>query len=166
MLTGTFLDTLWILPKGVLFATRAIATGVVVDISPVLILPPHESLEGTTLAHYTHTWPSEGDILMADDRNASDTVVSVDGNLPKVSRQALVLGLARMFNHKRIPNMACERDIPLQSIQYFTLRDIIEGEELCISYGPRPWSKDVDGAEKEDVVNEEETLSCDVDVFK
>jgi SET domain-containing protein len=70
-----------------------------------------------------------------------------------------------MFNHKRTPNVAWERDIPLQSIRYFALRDIAEGEELCISYGPKLWFKDVDGAEEEYVVNEEEALSCDVDVF-
>lgn len=103
---------------------------------------------------------------MADDRNASNTVVSVDGNLSQSLPAALVLGLASTFNHKGMPNIAWERDIPLQLIQYFTFRDIIEGEELCISYGPKLWFKDVDGAEEEDVVNEEEALSCDVDVFK
>jgi hypothetical protein len=152
-------------PKGRgVFATRAIAAGVVVDISPVLVLPTHES-DGTSLAHYTYTWPAEGDILDTSGRNASRSVSPVDGGLPKVSRQALALGLGSMFNHKRTPNTAWERDIPLQSIRYFALRDLAEGEELCISYGPKLWFKDVDGAEEEDVVNEEEALSCDVDVF-
>jgi uncharacterized protein len=94
----------------------------------------------------------------------SGSVTSVDKDLPKVSRQALALGLGSMFNHKRTSNIAWERDIPLQSIRYFALRDIAEGEELCISYGPKLWFKDVDGAE-EDVANEEEALLCDVDVF-
>ena len=134
------------------------------DISPVLILPTHES-EGTTIGHYTYTWPAERDALGTQSQSAPSSVVSLDGNIPKVSRQALALGLGSMFNHKRDPNIAWERDIPMESIRYFALRDIEEREELCISYGPKLWFKDVDVTEDKDVANEEEAVLCQVEVF-
>jgi uncharacterized protein len=127
-------------------------------------MPTHES-DGTTLAHYTYTWPAEGDTIDKPGRNAINSLASDNTGLPKQSRQALALGLGSMFNHQRIPNIAWERDIPRQTIRYYTLRDIAEGEELCISYGPKLWFADVDVVEGEDVVNEDEVLSCDVDVF-
>ena len=71
-----------------------------------------------------------------------------------------------MFNHMRLPNVGWERDIPSQSIRYFTVRDIMEGEELCISYGPKLWFDDADGsAEVDQGVNEDDILSLDADVF-
>jgi SET domain-containing protein len=71
-----------------------------------------------------------------------------------------------MFNHRRIPNVAWERSIATQSIRYFTLRDIDEGEELCISYGPKLWFNDVDGLEEEENEDGACVLSCADDVFK
>ena len=72
-----------------------------------------------------------------------------------------------MFNHNRTPNVAWERNIPTLSIRYFTLREISEGEELCISYGPKLWFKDADGPEEDKVPTETEgeVLSCGVDIF-
>ena len=72
-----------------------------------------------------------------------------------------------MFNHKRLPNVAWERNIPMQAIRYFTLRDIEEGEELCISYGPKLWFTDADGPE-DDVatIDEADTLSYETDIFE
>jgi uncharacterized protein len=139
--------------------------GVTVDISPVLLIPTHES-EGTTLAHYTYTWPAEGDILASQIQTAPNSKAFLNDNVPKVTRQALALGLGSMFNHSRRPNIAWERDIPTQSIRYFTLREIEGGEELCISYGPKLWFNDIDGP-IEDVatVDETDVFLCGVDVF-
>jgi uncharacterized protein len=124
-------------PKGRgVFATKTIPAGVTVDISPVLILPAHES-EATTLAHYTYTWPTEGDSLILQSKNASLLASPTEICATKVPQQALALGLGSMFNHKRMPNIAWKRDIHAQSIRYFTLREIAEGEELCISYGSK-----------------------------
>lgn len=85
----------------------------------------------------------------------------------KVSQQALALGLGSMFNHMRRPNVGWERDIATQSIRYFTIRDIMEGEELCISYRPKLWFDDADGPGEGDIaaVNEGDLLSLEVDVF-
>jgi uncharacterized protein len=41
-------------------------------------------------------------------------------------------------------NVGWERDIKNLLITYTTLRDIKEGEELCISYGPRLTFRDVE----------------------
>ena len=138
-----------------------------VDISPVLVLPANE-LEGTTLAHYTYTWPAEGDIISSENRSTPSSVSHPETIAVKVSRQALALGLGSMFNHMRIPNVGWERDIPTKSIRYFTIRDIMEGEELCISYGPKLWFDDADGPVEvaSSAVDVQSILSFDVDVFK
>ena len=58
--------------------------------------------------------------------------------------QAVVLGLGSMFNHSTYrQNVVWKRDLHLQCIAYKTMRDIEEGEELCISYG-RIWFVDAD----------------------
>lgn len=156
-----------------MFASRQIPQGTTVDVSPVLILPSHES-EGTTLAHYTYTWPAEEEKAAGSTQMniPASSVVSAATNSTscvtvKIPRQALALGLGSMFNHRRKPNVAWERNIATQSIRYFTLRDIDEGEELCISYGPKLWFNDADepGGEIE-VESETEILSCQVDVFE
>jgi SET domain len=154
------------------FASRQIPQGTTVDISPVLILPSHES-EGTTLGHYTYTWPAEDDKIAAStqtDIPAPSVLSAATRSTPfvvKKSRQALALGLGSMFNHRREPNVAWERNIATQSIRYFALRDIDEEEELCISYGPKLWFDDADGPEGEvEVEDGTEILSCHVDVFE
>lgn len=50
-----------------------------------------------------------------------------------------------MFNHSRNhQNIGWKRDVDNQLIIYYALRDINEGEELCISYGDRLTFEDVD----------------------
>lgn len=71
-----------------------------------------------------------------------------------------------MFNHKRIPNVAWKRDVPLQVIRYFTLRDIEAGEELCISYGAKLWFDDTDAPEADDSNDSHESFLFKVDVFE
>jgi uncharacterized protein len=104
---------------------------------------------------------------MPQNSNAPSSRPSGATSGEKVSRQALALGLGSMFNHMRRPNVGWERDITTQSIRYFTIRDIMEGEELCISYGSKLWFDDADGPSEEDIaaVNEEDILSLEVDVF-
>jgi SET domain-containing protein len=67
-----------------------------------------------------------------------------------VQTQALILGLGSMFNHSTLnQNVGWERDIKNLLITYTTLRDIKQGEELCISYGQRLTFKDVDEEDME-----------------
>ena len=154
-------------PKGRgVFATCKIPAGVVIDISPVLILPTHES-EGTLLAHYTYTWPAEGDVIIPNDQKSLLSSFSKSASGAKVARQALALGLGSMFNHTRRPNIGWERDIPRQTIRYYTLRDVEEGEELCISYGPKLWFDDADGPEEGNISDDEDNvMSLQADVFQ
>ena len=52
--------------------------------------------------------------------------------------QAIILGLGSMFNHSNInQNVVWIRDLEKSTVTYKTLRDIKQGEELCISYGDR-----------------------------
>jgi len=118
-----------------------------VEISPVLLFPKHES-DKTILAHYTFTWPADGDMIIPQPRQQVESAETAR-DIVKIPRQALALGLGSMFNHNRIPNVAWERQLLSESIRYFTLRDIEEGEELCISYGPKLWFVDADGSAEE-----------------
>lgn len=62
-----------------------------------------------------------------------------------MTTQAVVLGLGSMFNHSNIhQNVGWERDLANKLITYTSLRDIKEGEELCISYGQRLTFKDTE----------------------
>jgi SET domain len=60
--------------------------------------------------------------------------------------QALALGLGSLFNHSTLhQNIGWRRDLAIDCIVYTALRDIDEGEELCISYGSgRLWFPDAD----------------------
>lgn len=58
-----------------------------------------------------------------------------------------------MFNHSRLhQNVGWKRDLERDLIIYYALRDIREGEELCISYGDRLTFEDVD-ADADEVEN-------------
>jgi hypothetical protein len=111
--------------------------------------------------------PAEGDVIVANDRKSGSSGSSRTGSEAKASRQALALGLGSMFNHMRIPNVGWVRDIPRQTIRYYTLRVVKEGEELCISYGPKLWFVDADAPEEGDICEDEDhVLSLDTDVFQ
>ncbi|KXT02688.1 hypothetical protein AC578_1159 [Pseudocercospora eumusae] len=103
------------------FASAPIPAGTIIDISPVLILGIEENLnyiEHTSLYHYTYNW----------------STISPEGTPQK--SQAVVLGLGSMFNHSaQNQNVGWKRDLDRQVIVYRALKDIPEGEELCISYG-------------------------------
>jgi SET domain-containing protein len=61
------------------------------------------------------------------------------------SAQAVVFGLGSMFNHStQDQNVVWERDNEHRIITYRAWRDILAGEELCISYGSHLTFKDAD----------------------
>jgi SET domain-containing protein len=67
----------------------------------------------------------------------------LDGN--KKAGQALILGLGSMFNHSsQDQNVVWDRDVERSIITYRAARDILAGEELCISYGSHLTFKDAD----------------------
>jgi len=61
---------------------------------------------------------------------------------------AFAIGLGSMFNHSNKPNLGFQRDFANKLIRYSSLREIEEGEELCISYGPNLWFPDMEDAEE------------------
>ncbi|ESZ97140.1 hypothetical protein SBOR_2498 [Sclerotinia borealis F-4128] len=76
--------------------------------------------------------------------------------------QAIVLGLGSIFNHSTLyPNVGWERDIEHLLMTYTAIRDIKEGEELCISYGSRLTFEDIDTEAEalKEVGDENELLS-------
>lgn len=112
------------------FAAAPISAGTVIDTSPVLILGLKENvqhIEHTSLYHYTYNWPTK--------TTSGEAQMS----------QAVVFGLGSMFNHSsRDQNVGWKRDLDREVIVYQALRDISEGEELCISYGSRLTFVDAD----------------------
>jgi len=128
-----------------------------VDISPVLLFPKHES-DRTILAHYTFSWPAQGDkVIPRQMGSQEESAERIGEEIAKVPRQALALGLGSMFNHNRTPNVAWERQLSTESIRYFTIRDIEAGQELCISYGPKLWFEDTDAGPMTDETPDDET---------
>lgn len=133
-----------------IFASRKIPSGTVIDTSPVLVLDPKENaayIEKTVLYHYTYNWP-------LPDRLSQKMLKT----------QAVVLGLGSMFNHStRRQNIGWTRDLENEVIIYRALRDIDQGEELCISYGSRLTFVDADseseGADGEGEESESDVLS-------
>lgn len=112
------------------FAREEIRAGTIIEICPVLILDPTENrehIEKTSLYHYTYNWP-------------------ISNSSEKATRtQAVVFGLGSMFNHSSLhQNVGWQRDVPNELVIYRALRDIAQGEELCISYGDHLTFEDAD----------------------
>jgi SET domain-containing protein len=126
------------------FATSAIARGTLIEVSPVLVFAAEEwqrHARHTLLAHYTFRWRPAGSF-------------------------ALALGVGSLFNHSARPSVGWTRRIELEgergregegeggggggggAVAFTTLKDVAEGEELFISYGPQVWF-DAGGAEGE-----------------
>lgn len=64
--------------------------------------------------------------------------------------QAISLGLGSLFNHSsQDQNVGWERNLSTHTVTYTALRDIVQGEELCINYG-RLWFHDADAAQEEE----------------
>lgn len=96
---------------------------------------------GYTEAYNASNWP----YTLSEDGNGH---VNGDGK-PPTTTQAIILGLGSMFNHSNVQqNVGWERDIENRLITYSALRDIKEGEELCISYGQRLTFKDTEAEEE------------------
>jgi len=130
-------------PKGrAVHAAAPIPSGTTIDTCPVLILSPHENsahIEKTSLYHYTYNWPSPS---LTNGSNNNNTNTNSHGRT-----QAVVFGLGSMFNHSsQRQNVGWMRDLEREVVVYRALRDIGEGEELCISYGDHLTFEDADAS--------------------
>ncbi len=93
-----------------LFATRDIKKDELIEVSPVVISLSSEwkYLKKTVLFYYCFYWGED------------DT--------------AIALGLGSLFNHSYTPNVTFYNNEENQSIDFYALEDIKEGEELTINY--------------------------------
>jgi len=105
------------------FAKLAYASGDAVEIAPALLIDRWEL--GQCLVDYRFFTP---------DFRPVNSVVKV------------ALGVGSVFNHSRTPNLGYREasiegatHAQAQATFYYALRDIAEGEELCISYGDDWW---------------------------
>ncbi|CAD6450417.1 f9f9a738-fd71-4e55-ba28-9b6bc6a97c9b [Sclerotinia trifoliorum] len=137
-------------PKGRgIFASKAIPAHTILEVCPVLVLDPAENethIRKTELYHYTYNWPYTP-------KTQSSCEGTNGASKPPTTSQAVILGLGSMFNHSTLhQNVGWKRDVKNLLVTYTALRDIKEGEELCISYGSRLTFKDTE----EDALNEVE----------
>ena len=97
--------------KGV-FCSQDIETGIVVEISPVIVMPgtDRKLLDQTLLHDYIFEW--------GDDRN----------------KCCMALGYIAVYNHSYTSNCEYEMDYDNAMISIKTMTDIKAGEELLINY--------------------------------
>ncbi len=98
------------------FTTEDIATGTIVEISPVLVLDPEEraKVEQTILFDYIFEW---GDDLKG---------------------ACVALGYLSVYNHSYAANCIYEMDFEHELMQIRTVKPIKAGEELFINYNADP----------------------------
>lgn len=85
---------------------------------------------------------------------------------PPTTTQAVILGLGSLFNHStHQQNVGWIRDVPNKLITYKTLRDIKQGEELCISYGDRLTFVDADARLVHDADEEDEDVLAKIELI-
>jgi uncharacterized protein len=98
------------------FTTEDIATGTIVEISPVLVLDPDEraKVEQTILFDYIFEW---GDDLKG---------------------ACVALGYLSVYNHSYAANCIYEMDFEHELMQVRTVKPIKAGEELFINYNADP----------------------------
>lgn len=94
------------------YATRDIATGELVEASPVLILDAWEAnrLNPTILNCYVFEWDN-------------------------FDKSAIALGFGSLFNHSTKENLTYSNNYKNKTIEYMALCDIRKGEQLFIDYG-------------------------------
>ena len=97
-----------------LFATRHLRVGTVVEVAPVLLIPPEQVdvVDETVLRWYVFDWDGES--------------------------HAVVLGKASMCNHDAEPNVELVLDDGDQGpvAELTVTRPVRRGEELLLDYGP------------------------------
>lgn len=113
------------------FATRDIAAGEVIEVAPVVIVPPEqvERIYGTVLEFYVFDWYEDATAF------------------------AIALGTASLYNHSYLPNVRYGKRFDEGLIEFRALRDIRAGEELVSNYNGDPndrspvWFPTVDDGE-------------------
>lgn len=95
-------------------ALTSLVQGQLVEVAHCVLVPRQEYQQHsrhTVLEHYLFHSQSKGDMLLA-------------------------LGLGSLFNHSSRPNLNYRVDSARLIIRFYTVRPIMQGEELLIYYGP------------------------------
>ncbi len=94
------------------FARGTIRADELIERAPVIIIACEEArfIEETTLQYYWYDWKK-------DEESA-----------------AFVLGYGSVYNHSYEPNARYVRRFEDQMMDFLAIRDIAEGEEICINY--------------------------------
>jgi tRNA-specific adenosine deaminase 3 len=128
------------------FATRHIASGSIIEESPVLIISKDQWEEGKMddciLGEYGFCWRGGGMGIGLGSGKIYDSLnnaIEQDVNLGSISgpvgdRNRLVTNVASLFNHSSNPNVNYVRDFDKSVIRFTASREIHPGEELCICY--------------------------------
>lgn len=97
-----------------IFAQKRFVKGEIVEIGPVVVIPPEQVslIEQTVLTNYYYDWENEAG--------------------------AIAYGLVSIINHSYHPNTYYVKRFAEQEIEYIALRDIEEGEEITANYNGRP----------------------------
>lgn len=102
------------------FTNAPIEKGTLIEIAPVLVLPPEDcsKIDDSFLYNYYFLWGDEH------------------------KNYAISLGYGSLYNHSYEPNCLYETYYEEECIHFITLRDIAAGEELLVNYNGEPESKD------------------------
>lgn len=94
------------------FTSENLPAGTIIEISPVIVLSESERvlLDQTLLHDYIFLWGKEE------------------------KECCVALGYLSVYNHDYHSNAEYEMDYPEKSISIRAVRDITEGEEICINY--------------------------------
>lgn len=114
-----------------MFATQPIASGKVIEISPVLLFTKEVGIFKSEMLLNTNTlqeYTQHGKHTALDDY----TFVWPD----RSGRMGLAMGIGSMFNHHKYPNVSYSISTHTLTITFTTTRYIDINDELCISYGP------------------------------
>ncbi|MDB9512992.1 SET domain-containing protein [Kamptonema animale CS-326] len=99
------------------FAQNPLLKGELIEISPVVVIPPEEAdfIYQTILDKYYFNWED--------------------------SQLAIILGFGSIYNHSFQPNAVYVKNFEQMALEFWALHDIIEGEEITINYNGNPEDK-------------------------
>ena len=96
-----------------IFASRNIKKGEFIEEAPVIIIPKNEwkKMRECVLSNYIFRWEED---------------------------KALALGYGSLYNHSFTPNASYFTNIENQSVDFYAMKDIGEGEEIRVNYNGDP----------------------------
>lgn len=130
------------------FATHSIASGSIIEESPVLIITKEQwengNMDDCILGEYGFCWRGGGmgiglgsgkiNVFLTDKNVQDFNPGSSLSRKPDEFQVRLVTDLASLFNHSSSPNVNYVRDFEKSVIRFTASRAIQPGEELCICY--------------------------------